>query len=350
MPPTNYNLTLAQVPGVTSFDPTSVPLLSIIFGNSQAYQTKSKTFSPFQIDGVQENLCWNALLHDLQAMYGACGRGILSGLGMSAEATGTTITVGKGHASCDGIVELSGDTPWPVYDDTTSFMWLLRNGQLLDLPDTNPPPTSGTYLGAVITAGGNVVSFDLSGVVFCKSGSLSRRSADAGAPTDVPPSNVMVFTRTQGGLYLWDGSTHNLFQTPAVLANVPQVQKLTTSYVPLGAAATSNAITLLTAPPKTMILDVIVKHTAEFGGGGINTYGVSLGTLSEPELFTTTFDVFQPTGDGVFQQSGEVSFPPGPLSFVDPTDIKIRATSTGANLDQATSGALEIYLNMLRLP
>lgn len=154
---------------------------------------------------------WNDLAArlDLAARAGsgvyalAYGTGILSaGTGLLIEATGAL-------AAIDGVVAVKAIAPKSVPDDTARvWVWLRQNGTLDITVTTTPPSSKCVLLGSCVTASGLVSSVDTSGVVYCAGGQIWRETADIGPPTDSPPSASRIITRTETGVYLWDGVRH----------------------------------------------------------------------------------------------------------------------------------------------
>ena len=117
--------------------------------------------------------------------------------------------------------------------------------------------------------------------------------------------------------------------------------KYTKTFADFSTAATTNEITLFVAPAGAVIDTVIVNHTAAFTGGAISAYTVSVqnGTLnSAVDVFTA------PTDTATGTSNDKV------LSFASPTAVTATATSTGANLSEATTGSVDIYVRYSLLP
>lgn len=136
-------------------------------------------------------------------------------------------------------------------------------------------------------------------------------------------------------------SPHNL-----LFLGEPVWTKYTVSYSDLSAAALTKSITIATVPAKTVLHAVGIKHSASFTGGAIATYTLEVGITGTTARYASPFNVLQAPGDTVGQISG------GTWSedFANPVAIKLTATSTGANLDQATAGSATIWLYTSVLP
>jgi hypothetical protein len=116
--------------------------------------------------------------------------------------------------------------------------------------------------------------------------------------------------------------------------------KYTVTHTALQAAATTNNIELFSLPARGVIRNIVIKHSNGFSGGTISAYTVSVGIAGNLNKYASAFDVFQATGAGVGQMSSVADFE----SFGGATSIKIAATSTGDDLDQSTTGSVDVYV------
>lgn len=120
--------------------------------------------------------------------------------------------------------------------------------------------------------------------------------------------------------------------------------KITKTYADLSAAALTNDIEFYSLPAKTVINSVLFKHSTSFQGGSIATYTLSVG-FSGSLLYLSggvATDVNQAPGDAVYGQSNNGT--PILKSFANATSVRLSAISTGANLDQATQGSVDIWI------
>ena len=122
--------------------------------------------------------------------------------------------------------------------------------------------------------------------------------------------------------------------------NSPVWSSYNLTYSSFSTASTSNTITLVTIPPKTMIHQVVIKHSTAFSGSGITGYTVSIGDAAKNVRFTQPWDVTQTVSDTTrsITQVDDIE------SFASSTNILITANSTGTNLSAATAGAVEVWL------
>lgn len=129
----------------------------------------------------------------------------------------------------------------------------------------------------------------------------------------------------------------------------PHWTKYTVLYSALAAASPTNNILLATLPAKTVVHGSIVKHSVAFGGGTISAYTVSVGPVGSLTLYTNgTLDVFQSVTDAHFLK---YELPNNDIpAFSGSTNVQIAATSTGANLNAATAGSVDVWLLTSLLP
>src|SRR5579883_1564672 len=200
-----YNLLATQCP---------TPPVATLFLTKQAAKVGNGN-APVALSIAQGDILWrtnynaNALQLDLTGRYGGGGWGIAWGLGLQP-GSGLTVSVAAGHAMIDGVVEIAAPTSIAVPDNTARvWIWLRQSGLLTAVPTSLTPPTGACcLLGSVTTSGGVVTGIDLSGVVYLRGGVLLRQTADAGAPSDTPPSSLQLIQITQGGVYWWTGSSY----------------------------------------------------------------------------------------------------------------------------------------------
>lgn len=132
----------------------------------------------------------------------------------------------------------------------------------------------------------------------------------------------------------------------AVYLRPKAITKYTVSHTTLQTAALTNNVTLFTLPAKGMIESVVLKHTTAFSGTGITGYQVSLGIGGSANKYTSNFNVFQAVSDTTFLLSQSANIE----NFGSSTSIQLFATSVGANLNQSSAGALDIYIKQVVLP
>lgn len=134
------------------------------------------------------------------------------------------------------------------------------------------------------------------------------------------------------------GGALQVSSTP-VAAGPPVWVKVTKTYSDFATASTSNTITVYSLPIRGMVHQCVIKHTTAFSGGAISAYTIDVKQASIS--YTGPFNVFQAVGDTTFAQGGSIDTI---YNFGSTTAISAEATSTGDNLDQASAGAVAIWL------
>lgn len=110
-------------------------------------------------------------------------------------------------------------------------------------------------------------------------------------------------------------------------------------YSLFSAAATSQQVNAFTLPPNCILMGVAIKHRAAFTGASITDVTMDLGTAGVPDLFLSAFDVFQSVSDSAFANATVQNI----QSFVNPTNIVVRANSSGANLSALSQGCVRVF-------
>lgn len=126
--------------------------------------------------------------------------------------SGLTLNIAAGNFLVDSPGHRAATT-LALTNNVYNWVWLTASGSLVAatsattaLPST--PASARVFLGRVLTAAGAITQIDYSGRLELRGGTLYRRTADAGMPTDTPPASCQILTRTAGGLYLWDGDQY----------------------------------------------------------------------------------------------------------------------------------------------
>ncbi len=161
-------------------------------------------------------------------------------------------------------------------------------------------------------------------------------------PTRPRIGSVQTFSGTdwEAAVSLNGGLTINARNVVSEVTNVPTWLKVgTRSFTDFSAAATTSTITMFSLVPGGVIQAVKIKHSAAFGGGAIATYTVSVGISGTLAKYATAFDVFQAASGTALQLSSTV----GTESHTAEVAITATATSSGANLNAATVGTLDVW-------
>lgn len=110
-------------------------------------------------------------------------------------------------------------------------------------------------------------------------------------------------------------------------------------YTLVQTASTSNAIPLFTLPAGAILEEVAIKHSTKFSGGSISDAYAQVGPSGSFTEFIEQFDLFQNTGDQVFD-NGSLNYIG---SFANQTIIYLNVVSVGANLSALTQGSVTVY-------
>lgn len=158
---------------------------------------------------ITEPLNANAMRLDLLATYVPGAYCVLRGLVLSVPGGGgLDLPITAGHAFIGTITEIAANTEIAVPDETAIvYIWLMQNGTLVALSSDTPPDGAACFIGHCTTTGGDITEVGFTGVMYWRGG-LIRETGVSGPPTDTPSSVSRMLTRTETGLYLWDGEAH----------------------------------------------------------------------------------------------------------------------------------------------
>lgn len=123
--------------------------------------------------------------------------------------------------------------------------------------------------------------------------------------------------------------------------------KYTISHIALQAAALTNNAAVLTLPIKGIVTGILIKTTTAFSGGGITDYDLTVGITGNESKHLPTYDALAAVAGGNYDIS---SVAVGGADLNATEDIKVFATSAGANLDQSAAGSVDIYVKTETLP
>lgn len=143
-----------------------------------------------------------------------------------------------------------------------------------------------------------------------------------------------------------DAATKNYVDGSFAAVPVWQKFSFTTSDFGVGIAAPTNDITLFSLGAKQIIHGVIIKHSSPFIGGSASNYTLSVGIAGNLAKYSSAFSVFQAVGCSVAQASEELA----PEDFCTSTDIRIAAVCTGDNLENISSGVVDVWVAVATLP
>ena len=277
--------------------------------------------------GFTTKLNRNFKASDLGQSFGAGGYGVGDGLTLSAGA-GLSCDVAAGHGVLDGVIELAA-TSIVVSASTTNWIWLKQDGTLVNQAGTTAKPSGNcVLLGAAVTSGSAVTSIETSGVVYFKGGQLWRQTADTHEPTDSPSSSLRLFTTTSGGEFYWNGSEWLVLGT----ARSPILKEVTLGYASLSTAATTNTINGILLPAKACVHSVKIRVATAFAGTGISALTLDAGISGTANKYVSALDGTATGSDSDFTGYAE--------SDSSTVQSVVKATATGANLDQLSAGSV----------
>lgn len=129
--------------------------------------------------------------------------------------------------------------------------------------------------------------------------------------------------------------------------------KYTRDYTDFSAAAAVNIIDVATLASGTCVHAVVMKHTASFTGGAISTYGVSalIHDGAGSTGISTGFNVFWAPGtQASLGKIGNITVQAAVYTIGATSTFQLSAACTGASLNAATAGSLDVWLLTSTLP
>lgn len=303
-----------------------LPTESIYIGNSGDAPLTSYEFAQGMAAGFTVNLNAQGKRLDLGMVYGGGGYAVCTGLSVSA-GTGLQATVSAGKAQIGGIVEKSASFTVVLSASSTNWIWLKQDGTFTVATTTAKPAGECVCLGAAITDGSGVTSVETSGVVYLRSGTFWRQTADLTAPLDSPNASLRIFTQTTWGTYFWDGTAHR----QVVASGSPHIKEQTVSYTDLQTASTTKTFNMLSLPSKTVVMGVKTRVSTAFGGASIMTLSFDIGITGTATRYQSGINGL--TAASTYTQTGWAESDSGT------TQTTFKATATGANLSALTAGA-----------
>lgn len=164
---------------------------------------------------------------------------------------------------------------------------------------------------------------------------FGRTTASAGAGEEI----------TAGSGLTLSGGVLSLTNAP------PTWTKVQKTHTDLQTAATTNDIAIYSLAAKEVLHSVVIKTTTAFAGTGIVGYVLDIGKTGDLTRYLTNYNGMTAVSDTNFGVgNGVISALPRPEDFGSATSVRLKATSTGANLNASTAGALDIYLLTSTLP
>jgi hypothetical protein len=123
--------------------------------------------------------------------------------------------------------------------------------------------------------------------------------------------------------------------------------KLTVSHAALQVAALTNNTNLFLLPAKSVVESILLKTTTAFAGAGITDYDLTVGITGNESKYLPNFDADTAVAGNYYDLSSVAT---GADDFNATEQIKLFATSVGANLNASTAGSVDIYLKITTLP
>lgn len=130
-------------------------------------------------------------------------------------------------------------------------------------------------------------------------------------------------------------------------ANAVQPYKYSFTHTQFQAAALANNIQAFSLQPKQVLHGMILRPTIQFAGAGITDYKISVGIALDLERYVLLFDVDTAPAASNDAEGGPLF---EMLSFTGAVSIRIAALAAGANLNQSTAGAVDLYVYLSVLP
>lgn len=131
----------------------------------------------------------------------------------------------------------------------------------------------------------------------------------------------------------------------ATAADVPSCKKYTKTFSDLTTASTTEDEVMFNLPARGKLTGVTIKHTTAFTGGALSAFTVSVGDSSGDTFYTATFDIFIAPTDLLFLDT-----PMHSSSTFAARDVFAHFISTGANVDAATAGSVDLIACWVVLP
>ena len=123
---------------------------------------------------------------------------------------------------------------------------------------------------------------------------------------------------------------------------VPRWRKYTVGFADLALDEATKDVELFPLPAGGVVHAVKLKHSEKFEGGAISAYTVSVGIEGDLARYADPFDVFQAVDNTAFAlEDAELA---GETHASGGTMVRAAAEATGADLDAATQGSLDVWV------
>lgn len=149
-----------------------------------------------------------------------------------------------------------------------------------------------------------------------------------------------------GGTLTTAAIASGTFASSFIATDIARWTKVTKIFSDFTDTDTTNDIEVFSLPAKGVIQKVVIKHNTAFTGGTISAYTISVGIASNFTKYAAAKDVFAAASDTNFGFNELQNME----NFGAATSIRAQATSTGGNLNAATTGSVDIYIYYSVLP
>lgn len=139
-----------------------------------------------------------------------------------------------------------------------------------------------------------------------------------------------------------DASWWNSFRDVLIYGSM---KKYTKTYSDFSTAATTNDLELLSLAAKRGPTLIALKHSTAFSGGAVSALTLDVGVTGDLDRYIALFDAFSATSSTNAVLWSGFDIP----DFSSTVSLRIRATSTGANLSALTAGSVDVWIGSLKL-
>jgi len=244
-----------------------------------------------------------------------------------------------------------------VVSPASEVFYAVRKAGVLYSGKTGTDPVGNVITSGIVTtigaaATGTVTSVGLSlPAIFTTSGSPVTSSGTLTAVLATQSANLVFAGPAAGGAA---APTFRALEAADLPAQAGGWVTITLSYANFSTGSTTHIYTPSTLPAKTVVHAVVVRTTTAFSGGAIGAYNLDVGLASGSGTeWCSGYDVMAaPSGTNFnfHPGSGATGVLPALLNPVSGVNLAITANCTGANLNAATQGTVEVSLFLSRLP
>lgn len=232
-------------------------------------------------------------------------------------------------------------------------------GSILNVPTASattitgiiPASTSSAQILTIANTGSSTLSIPHQNT---GSDSGNRFQTSTSAALSIASGSAATFLYNPGTGYWTDTGVSAAMASGTPASSYPTWSSaISKSHTDLQTANTDNNIEIYSLPAKGVVHGVVMKTTTAFAGTGILTYTLQVGiTGNTSKYISSAYDAMAAVSNTNFAVSDNgMSTPlPRPENFGAATSVRLRAVSAGANLDQSTAGAVDIYLLIGTLP